>query len=100
MTRGDAAPVITFFNNKGGVGKTSLVYHLAAMMARHGLSVVAADFDPRRTSPPRSSPSLPWKSCGPVATASCPRASAGPSTAASIHSSGASVTYPSPSFSR
>ncbi|MYD32167.1 MAG: ParA family protein, partial [Nitrospira sp. SB0661_bin_20] len=21
-------PVLTFFNNKGGVGKTSLVYHL------------------------------------------------------------------------
>ena len=24
-------PVITFFNNKGGVGKTSMVYHLAWM---------------------------------------------------------------------
>lgn len=38
---------IAFFNNKGGVGKTSLVYHLAAMYADLGYSVVAADFDPQ-----------------------------------------------------
>lgn len=38
---------IAFFNNKGGVGKTSLVYHLAWMYADLGLSVVAADFDPQ-----------------------------------------------------
>lgn len=38
---------ITFFNNKGGVGKTSLVYHLAWMYADLGLSVVAADLDPQ-----------------------------------------------------
>ena len=38
---------VTFFNNKGGVGKTSLVYHLACMYADLGLSVVAADFDPQ-----------------------------------------------------
>ncbi|WP_326555144.1 ParA family protein [Micromonospora sp. NBC_01813] len=41
------APVIAFFNNKGGVGKTSLVYHLAWMMAGKGLRVVAADLDPQ-----------------------------------------------------
>jgi hypothetical protein len=41
------APVIAFFNNKGGVGKTSLVYHLAWMMADEGLQVVAADLDPQ-----------------------------------------------------
>ena len=29
-------PVITFFNNKGGVGKTSMVYHLAWMFADRG----------------------------------------------------------------
>lgn len=40
-------PVITFFNNKGGVGKTSLVYHLAWMFADLGYRVVAADFDPQ-----------------------------------------------------
>ena len=40
-------PVIAFFNNKGGVGKTSLVYHLAWMFADLGLSVVAADLDPQ-----------------------------------------------------
>jgi len=40
-------PVIAFFNNKGGVGKTTLVYHLAWMMSEMGLSVVAADLDPQ-----------------------------------------------------
>jgi chromosome partitioning protein len=38
---------IAFFNNKGGVGKTSLVYHLAWMYADLGLNVVAADLDPQ-----------------------------------------------------
>lgn len=40
-------PVIAFFNNKGGVGKTTLVYHLAWMFADIGVSVVAADLDPQ-----------------------------------------------------
>lgn len=40
-------PVIAFFNNKGGVGKTSLVYHLAWMYAEMGYRVVAADLDPQ-----------------------------------------------------
>ena len=31
---------IAFFNNKGGVGKTSLVYHLAWMYARLGVNVL------------------------------------------------------------
>ena len=38
---------IAFFNNKGGVGKTSLVYHLAWMYADLGLPVIAADLDPQ-----------------------------------------------------
>ena len=38
---------VAFFNNKGGVGKTSLVYHLAWMYADLGLNVVAADLDPQ-----------------------------------------------------
>lgn len=38
---------IAFFNNKGGVGKTSLVYHLAYMFAERGRSVVAVDLDPQ-----------------------------------------------------
>jgi len=42
-----SAPVVTFFNNKGGVGKTSLVYHVAWMAAEQGLRVVAADLDPQ-----------------------------------------------------
>jgi chromosome partitioning protein len=41
------ATTIAFFNNKGGVGKSSLVFHLASMFARMGLTVVAADFDPQ-----------------------------------------------------
>ena len=38
---------IAFINNKGGVGKTSLVYHLAWMFADHGIETLAVDFDPQ-----------------------------------------------------
>ena len=38
---------IAFFNNKGGVGKTTLVYHIACMMAELGHRVLAADMDPQ-----------------------------------------------------
>jgi chromosome partitioning protein len=38
---------IAFFNNKGGVGKTSLVYHLAWMFADLKLNVLALDLDPQ-----------------------------------------------------
>ncbi len=38
---------IAFFNNKGGVGKTSLVYHLAWMYSDLGVNVLAADLDPQ-----------------------------------------------------
>lgn len=40
-------PIIAFFSNKGGVGKTSLVYHLAWMYYNLGLRVIAADLDPQ-----------------------------------------------------
>lgn len=40
-------PVIAFFNNKGGVGKTSMVYHLSWMFAECGLRVIATDLDPQ-----------------------------------------------------
>ena len=40
-------PILTFFNNKGGVGKTSLLYHLAWIYADLGLNVIAADLDPQ-----------------------------------------------------
>jgi len=39
--------IVAFFNNKGGVGKTSLVYHLAWMFADLGVRVVVADLDPQ-----------------------------------------------------
>lgn len=42
-----STPVIAFFNNKGGVGKTTLVYNLAWMYSDVGLRVVAADLDPQ-----------------------------------------------------
>ncbi len=38
---------IAFFNNKGGVGKTSLVYHCAWMLAELGKRVLAVDLDPQ-----------------------------------------------------
>lgn len=42
-----SAPIVVFFNNKGGVGKTSLVYNLAWMYAELGIKVIAADLDPQ-----------------------------------------------------
>jgi len=38
---------IAFFNNKEGVGKTTLVYHLAYMLARLGYPTLAVDLDPQ-----------------------------------------------------
>ncbi|MFA4986393.1 MAG: ParA family protein, partial [Candidatus Brocadiia bacterium] len=38
---------VAFLNNKGGVGKTTLVFHLAHMFVKLGLRVVAADLDPQ-----------------------------------------------------
>ncbi len=38
---------IAFFNNKGGVGKTSLVYHLAWMFRETDRRVMAIDLDPQ-----------------------------------------------------
>jgi cellulose biosynthesis protein BcsQ len=40
-------PVVTFFNNKGGVGQTSLVYHLAWMFSDLNVRVIAVDLDPQ-----------------------------------------------------
>ncbi len=38
---------VALFNNKGGVGKTTLVYHLAHMYQRQGKRVLAVDLDPQ-----------------------------------------------------
>jgi len=38
---------IAFFNNKGGVGKTTLVYHVAWTLIDMGLNVLVADLDPQ-----------------------------------------------------
>ncbi len=40
-------PVLTFFNNKGGVGKTSLSYHIAWMLSEIGYDVLVCDLDPQ-----------------------------------------------------
>lgn len=42
-----STPVLTFFNNKGGVGKTSLIYHLSWMLAQLRKRVVVIDIDPQ-----------------------------------------------------
>jgi chromosome partitioning protein len=38
---------LAMFNNKGGVGKTTLTYHLAHMYQRLGVRVLAVDLDPQ-----------------------------------------------------
>ncbi len=38
---------IAFFNNKGGVGKTTLVHHLAWMFRELGVAVLLMDLDPQ-----------------------------------------------------
>ncbi len=40
-------PILTLFNNKGGVGKTFLIYHLAWMYASLRKRVIIVDFDPQ-----------------------------------------------------
>ena len=41
------APILTFFNNKDGIGKTTLVYHVAWMMSELDLPVLVVDLDPQ-----------------------------------------------------
>ncbi len=40
-------PTLTFFNNKGGVGKTTLVYHLSWMFSEMGVKTLVVDCDPQ-----------------------------------------------------
>ena len=40
-------PILTFFNNKGGVGKTSLVYHVSWMLSEISHTVLVVDLDPQ-----------------------------------------------------
>jgi chromosome partitioning protein len=45
--KGGELTSVALFNNKGGVGKTTLTYHLAHMMQRLGHRVLAVDLDPQ-----------------------------------------------------
>lgn len=62
------APVIAFFNNKGGVGKTTLVYHLAWMYADLGIRVLAGDLDPQANLSTPSWTRTAWKNSGRTAS--------------------------------
>lgn len=42
-----SVPVVAFFNSQGGVGKTTLVYHLAWMYGLEGVKTLAIDLDPQ-----------------------------------------------------
>ena len=39
--------IISLFNNKGGVGKTTLAYHLSCALAADGKKVLMIDLDPQ-----------------------------------------------------
>jgi len=42
-----APSIVTVFNNKGGVGKTTLTYHLAHALGEMGTKVLLVDLDPQ-----------------------------------------------------
>lgn len=44
---GDDMKILSVFNNKGGVGKTTLTYHLAHALAESGNKVLLLDADPQ-----------------------------------------------------
>jgi len=47
MSSKDIGRIISFFNHKGGVGKTTLVYNLGTLLADRGFRVLLIDADPQ-----------------------------------------------------
>ncbi|RIR11608.1 ParA family protein [Mycobacteroides abscessus] len=56
------ATSIAFFNNKGGVGKTTLACNFAAYLSGHGYSVTVADCDPQSNATQLLLPEAVWES--------------------------------------
>ena len=56
-----AQTAISFFNNKGGVGKTTLACNFAAYAGQHGFSVAVVDCDPQANATQLLLPTEVWE---------------------------------------
>src|SRR5471032_2876639 len=45
LEQGQLVQIISIFNNKGGVGKTTYIYHIAHLLERAGQTVLLVDLD-------------------------------------------------------
>ena len=41
----ESRKLVSIFNNKGGVGKTTYLYHIAHLLEREGKTVLVVDLD-------------------------------------------------------
>lgn len=65
---------LVLFNSKGGVGKTTLVYHLGHMLARLGHRTLAVDLDPQANLTSMFSMRIVSKRYGSMGKRACSRA--------------------------